>query len=388
MKKQILALFSILMLPVWVFGQAPLRFSYQAVLRSLTGQVLANQNVSMRISLLQDSESGSAEYVETQNASTNVLGLISLQIGGGSVQSGSLASINWASGPFFIKTETDPSGGSNYVLNGVSQLLSVPYALYAGSANPAPGTAAGQMLYWDGSAWVKINPGNQGQTLTFCDGVPTWGPCTGGSVTDVDGNTYNTITIGSQVWMKENLKVSKYRNGDPIGEVSNAGQWAAIWNNGNPTGQAAWCYYNNDAVYNTTYGKLYNWYAVADPRGLCPTGWHVPSDAEWTTLENFLGGADVAGGKMKSTGTIQASTGLWQDPNTDATNSSGFTAFPGGYRTTDGSLYTVGNYGNWWSSTQYSSPDAWFRGLNYSFAASVRNGYGKTAGFSVRCLQD
>jgi uncharacterized protein (TIGR02145 family) len=385
MKKQIFALLSILMLPLWVIGQAPLRFSYQAVLRSQTGQVLANQNVSMRISLLQGSESGSAEYVETQNASTNALGLISLQIGGGSVQSGSLASINWASGPFFIKTETDPSGGSNYVLNGVSQLLSVPYALYAGSANPAPGTAIGQMMYWNGSSWVMLPIGTPGQVLSVSNsGIPTWTTLQGNStVSDVDGNTYNTVTIGSQVWMKENLKVSKYRNGDPIPtNLDNA-----AWQN---TTNGAFAIYESNPVNDSIYGKLYNWYAVADPRGLCPTGWHVPSDAEWTTLENFLGGVDVAGGKMKSTGTIQASTGLWLDPNTGATNSSGFTAFPGGFRGYAGIVgyIAIGDDGDWWSSTEAASTLAWYRSVTYDVANSYRVNTDKAGGFSVRCLRD
>jgi uncharacterized protein (TIGR02145 family) len=205
---------------------------------------------------------------------------------------------------------------------------------------------------------------------------------TAGSTTDVDGNTYTTVTIGTQVWMKENLKVSKYRNGDPI--PTNLDD--ATWLN---TTSGAYAIYNNDAANNTTYGKLYNWYAVADPRGLCPAGWHVPSDAEWTTLENFLGGASVAGGKMKSTGTIEGGTGLWYSPNQDATNSSGFTAFPGGYRYFDGTFFNIGNYGYWWSSTEYPSSTAWYRPLYYNTAGSYRyNYYFKAGGFSVRCLRD
>jgi uncharacterized protein (TIGR02145 family) len=391
MKKRLLS-FLFLWLHVWVHSQVPQRFSYQAVLRTANGQILASQPVSMRISLLQGSETGTAVYVETQNASTNSLGLISLQIGGGTVVSGNMSSINWASGLFFIKTETDPEGGINFELNGISQLLSVPYALYANSANPAPGTAAGQMLYWDGNAWVKINPGNQGQTLTFCDGVPTWGPCTGGSgsVTDVDGNSYNTVTIGTQVWMKENLKASKYRNGDAIPtNLDNA-----AWIN---TTTGAFAIYNNDAANNTTYGKLYNWYAVADPRGLCPAGWHVPTDHDWQILTKYLDPAadttqccsNTAGGKMKSTGTLQAATGYWQDPNTDATNSSGFTGLPGGGRAFNGPYFAFSQYGYWWSSTVGPNLNGWSRTLNNISSISYRYLYDyKTDGFSVRCLKD
>jgi uncharacterized protein (TIGR02145 family) len=114
----------------------------------------------------------------------------------------------------------------------------------------------------------------------------------------------------------------------------------------------------------------------------------VPSDAEWTTLETFLGGADVAGGKMKSTGTIQAGTGLWQDPNSDATNSSGFTALPGGYRSDDGTFGTIGYNGNWWSSTENSSASAWNRFLYHGSGDSNPADYVKHYGFSVRCLRD
>ena len=200
-------------------------------------------------------------------------------------------------------------------------------------------------------------------------------------IMDIDGNYYHTVKIGDQVWMRENLKTSKYRNGDPIPTHLSDADWGS-------TSLGAYAIYNNDSANNTTYGKLYNWYAVADPRGLCPAGWHVPSDAEWTTLENFLGGASVAGGKMKSTGTIEAGTGLWQNPNTDATNSSGFAGLPGGYRGSIGTYNNVGGFGYWWSSTEGSSPSAGSRSLGYTNGGSVRTSNVETGGFSVRCLRD
>jgi uncharacterized protein (TIGR02145 family) len=199
--------------------------------------------------------------------------------------------------------------------------------------------------------------------------------------TDADGNIYTTVTIGTQVWMKENLKVSKYRNGDAIPTNLTDAAWGA-------TTSGAYAIYNNDAAYNTTYGKLYNFYAVADSRNLCPVGWHVPSDAEWTTLENFLGGQTIAGGKMKSTGTKQAGTGLWQAPNTEATNSSGFSGLPGGYRYYNGSYYTIGFGGYWWSSTEYSTALAWGRLLGSESGYSDRFNYNRHDGRSVRCLRD
>ena len=219
--------------------------------------------------------------------------------------------------------------------------------------------------------------------------------------TDADGNAYTMVAIGNQVWIKENLKTSKYRNGNSIGEVSDPDQWTALkW-----TGQAAWCYYDNLAASNTTYGKLYNWYAVADPRGLCPTGWHVPTDHDWNLLTISLDpsadttcaacySSTIAGGKLKSTGTIQAGTGFWQDPNTDATNSSGFTGHPGGFRLVGFSSFEgIGITGYWWSSTQVlsaSSGAAWFRGMSNSDGFLSRKDYWleKGNGLSVRCLRD
>jgi uncharacterized protein (TIGR02145 family) len=194
-------------------------------------------------------------------------------------------------------------------------------------------------------------------------------------VVDVDGNTYDTVVIGTQVWMSKNLRVSKYRNGDPIPtNLSNS-----TWQN---TTSGACTIYNNAVVNDSIYGKLYNWYAVADPRGLCPTGWHVPSDAEWTTLENFLGGSSVAGGKMK------AVSSLWTAPNTGATNSSGFTGLPGGCRNSSGSFINIGLFGYWLSSTQDSGIHAWSRNLGNAGVSVNRSNFSKSFGFSVRCVRD
>ena len=145
----------------------------------------------------------------------------------------------------------------------------------------------------------------------------------------------------------------------------------------------AWSHNNNDSQYENPYGKLYNWYAVNDPRNMCPLGWHVPTDAEYTLLTAYLGGESVAGGKMKSTGTQ-----YWQSPNTGATNESGFSGLPGGSRNNDGSFSVIGDFGAWWSSTESYPSAAWYRGLGYiSVDADSFSGF-KTYGLSVRCLRD
>ncbi len=185
-----------------------------------------------------------------------------------------------------------------------------------------------------------------------------------------------TIVIGTQQWMNKNLDVAFYRNGDPIPQVTDPTSWTAL-----TTG--AWCYYNNDSTQGNKYGKLYNWFAVKDPRGLAPQGWHVPSDADWTVLETTLGGSSVAGGAMKEAGTLN-----WTAPNTGGNNNSGFAGLPGGNRDTNGTFYLVGDYGLWWSATESNTTDAWLRYLTAGDGNLNRTTSGKQDGFSVRCLRD
>ena len=193
------------------------------------------------------------------------------------------------------------------------------------------------------------------------------------SDTSANNSTATTVTIGNQVWMKKNLDVDHYRNGDPIPQVTDPTQWANL-----TTG--AWCYYNNDPANGAIYGKLYNWYAVNDPRGLAPAGYHIPSDTEWSILTTFLGGEEIAGDKMKSiSGWITTSV-------VTNTNSSGFTGLPGGCITNISD--TIGYSGYWWASSEYSTDLAWSRCLNYISSDIAKYYYSKTVGLSVRCLKD
>jgi len=197
-----------------------------------------------------------------------------------------------------------------------------------------------------------------------------------GIVTDIDGNVYKTITIGTQVWMVENLRTTKYRNGDPIPNVTDSTAWSSL-----TTG--AYCNYNNDANFSTIYGSLYNWNAVNDSRNIAPTGWHVPSDTEWTILTTFLGGESVAGGKLKETVTTH-----WLSPNTGATNETGFAALPCGDRSFVGKFEVVGFDGIWWSSTAGDISSAWYRFVYFSGSSVTRGSSSQTSGFSVRCVKD
>ncbi|MCD4768678.1 MAG: fibrobacter succinogenes major paralogous domain-containing protein [Bacteroidales bacterium] len=202
-----------------------------------------------------------------------------------------------------------------------------------------------------------------------------------GTVTDYDGNSYNTVKIGNQWWMVENLKVTKYNDGTAIPLVTDNTAWTNLTTPG-------YCWYNNDeATIKNPYGALYNWHTVNTSK-LCPTGWHVPSDAEWTKLRNYLGGEIAAGGKLKETGTTH-----WDSPNTGATNETGFTGLPGGYcsghHEDSRSFYGLGTAGDFWSATMGYYPQTALKWGLYCFSTDLDGGCGiMLHGFSVRCLKD
>ncbi|MFO7575891.1 MAG: fibrobacter succinogenes major paralogous domain-containing protein [Bacteroidales bacterium] len=197
-----------------------------------------------------------------------------------------------------------------------------------------------------------------------------------GSVSDIEGNEYKTIQIGTMIWMAENLRTSTANDGTPIESVPGNSEW-------NSLSTPAFCWPQNDEVYKDLYGALYNWYSVNTGK-LCPEGWHVPTDEEWTSLSTYLGDMGTAAGMLKETETIH-----WQVPNSGATNETGFTALPGGGRDfAIGGFYDPGYAGIWWSSTQYSDSEAWSRLMYYNSARLFRNSYIKKNGYSVRCVLD
>ena len=196
-----------------------------------------------------------------------------------------------------------------------------------------------------------------------------------GMVTDIDNNTYETVMVGAQCWMKENLKVSRYRSGDLIITGLGNTQWSKA-------SSGSYAVYENDPDNGAEYGYLYNWRAVSDSRGLCPDGWHIPSKSEWETLVDYLGGEEIAGGKMKEARHVH-----WEYPNTGADNSSGFAALPGGLRMTDGGYHLMGYTAGFWSGTEYDIYNAYIFELNHD-QVRIRASLGKTVGFSVRCLKD
>lgn len=245
------------------------------------------------------------------------------------------------------------------------------------------------MRYYNGTIWSDCM-GNISPAFTC-----------GYAMTDIDGNTYPTVLIGGQCWMAADLKVSRYPNGDAIPYIDNNATWVALANNNTDDGYGFYGDSNNDGnvdIAYSDYGALYSYSAAIGDnwardnsttnseggQGICPGGWHLPTDAEWTTLTTFLGGTSVAGGKMKETGTTH-----WNSPNTGATNSSGFTALPSGYRySLDGTFYGIGYNGIWWSGTESSSSNAYNRYLIYDNANAYRYYGSKSYGFCVRCIRD
>jgi len=215
------------------------------------------------------------------------------------------------------------------------------------------------------------------------------------SCIDIDGNIYKTVKIGNQVWMAENLRVSRFRNGQAISLLTSATDWAKL---SSQPDKSALCIYNNEQSNEEQYGLLYTWYAANDARGIAPQGWHIPSDAEWIEMGNALGGYLEAGGKMKSTGTLEAGTGLWLAPNTGATNSSGFNAHPAGERAANGVFDGLGARTRFWTANSFEGDEfnSFSLDINlFSNQKAVYNSsgdnvaaYNSLAGLSVRCVKD
>jgi uncharacterized protein (TIGR02145 family) len=243
--------------------------------------------------------------------------------------------------------------------------------------------------YMNDTIWVSNNlgsfllPGNatcdtQYISVTGCGGLTTL---------SYNGYTYDLVEIGGQCWFKDNLQTTTYKDGTPI---DYPGTDNTAWQS-NTTGAYAW-YANDSSTNASTYAALYNWYAVDNSAGLCPTGWHVPTDCEWMYLEDTLGMSTVDQESTVLRGTDEGGmlkdTTLWNSPNTGATNISGFTGLPGGYSDYSGSYSYVGYFGYWWSSTQLSTYSAWARSLNCSYSGVGRTSFTKDYGYSVRCLKD
>jgi uncharacterized protein (TIGR02145 family) len=369
-----------------IFAQSPEKMSYQAVVRNSSNQLVTNTAVGMKISILQGSANGTVVYSESQDPSTNANGLVTIEVGGGTVISGTFSSIDWSAGTYFIKTEIDPSGGTSYSISGTSQLLSVPYALYAKSAGEKQNLADVLAINNNGNSKQIKNIANpvdaqDAATKAYVDELKAkleeLQLYSGFVAKDIDGNVYKAVSIGSQIWMAENLKTTRYNNGDTIATTNPA--ILDISSESAPNYQ--WVYDTADSNLKT-YGRLYTWYAAIDSRNVCPSGWHIPSNAEWTTLNSYLGISDAAL-KLKESGNTH-----WNSPNLGATNETDFSALPGGGRYDTGLFNNIRKTGYWWSNVEASPSTSGVWSMSYN-SPGVQSGSGKKAmGFSIRCVKD
>ena len=358
MKKLNVFLAVILMTPS-IFSQTPDKMSYQCVVRNASGVLVTNQSVGIRVSILQGSASGTVVYQETYDPDpqTNANGLLTVEIGGGLPVTGAFSEIDWSAGPYFLKTETDPTGGTNFTIIGTTQLLSVPYAFYAKTTGNL-----GEL-----ETQVKIIENNIIDAGIY-------------KVTDIEGTKYKVVRIGNQIWMAENLRTAKYNDGTPIPEVADNSEWNTL-----TTG--AFCWYNNDsASYENVYGKLYN-FAAVDTRKICPAGWRVPTIQDWRILCDPFRSSDPFDSGNQGNELIETGTIHWDEPF--GTNETGFTALPGGIRTDD--FGGIGQYAYFYSSGLHFTGAVIYREMPYlsSFCNTPNSCIIAPAhGLSIRCIKD
>lgn len=491
-----LIIFFLLIHGAYMYSQAPGSFKYQAVIRNSAGEVITNQDVGIKISIL--GKAGTLpEYTETHSVKTNDYGLINLNVGEG-ITSDDFTTIEWSEGEYFISIEIDVTGGSEYVLMGTSQLLSVPFALYAEQAGSVeniddadadPGnelqtlSISNDTIYLTDGSFVKLPaqaPAFSGSffdlidvpenldTTTLDDFDGKYGSLTetpdlsdtalylkSGEQTledilalnnnahyqiknlkdptddqdaatkvyvdeletkfkqmerilknlgvyvleDIDHNVYEIAKIGNQVWMAENLKVTHYSDGTPIPLITSNAEWENLGDNNTDD---AYCFYDFDE--NSKYGALYTWAAVmngagssdSNPggvQGVCPDGWHLPSDDEWKELEMYIGISytvvDDSGGRGTVGYKLRSRNGWGGGGLGGGTDEFGFSALPGG-RNQKFKLYFTGAHsdGYWWSGTEYNSTSVWIRQLSDIGREVYRNACPKSFGISVRCVKD
>ncbi len=401
------------------FAQAPQGFNYQATVRDNNGNLIINQNVYFKFNIMRNSPTSLPTYSETHYVPTDDLGNVSLVIGQGTPTVGNFSQIPWHEGAYYLGIELNT--GSGYVAMGTTQFLSVPYALYANEAGNGGGlqnlasvlsqgnNGEGMQIKHIGNptdaqdavtkSYVYLHVSETGDTLYLGDqwvivpGISEANQGTDppvGSVTDIDGNEYPTITIGNRVWMAANLKVTHYRNGESINYPGeNNDLWAS-----NTLGAYSW--YNNNIEWKNIYGGLYNFYAVVNEWGLCPDGWHVPNIEEWELLANAVGGVAAPGGnELKSCHQVEApvqecATSVhprWDYSEQHGTNHYGFNGIPAGIRGVQGNYEGLGVHNGIWTSAAINDLRAWARSLQNSQGAILIDDAYSHQGLSVRCVK-
>jgi uncharacterized protein (TIGR02145 family) len=396
-------------------AQIPQAINFQAIARDASGNVMANTDIQIQLSVVDSAAGGIVVYKELRALTTNAYGSFSFQIGikPYSVITGTMEGINWATGKKYLKIDYDPTNKLQFNLTlGTIQFVTVPYAFTAGTVNKIDVSNAvnGNVLMYNSTTgnfepkaldYVSLSGS---QTITgnkiFSGTVSVVTPVNKDDavnkayvdqlkqqikelqqvtgiyqIKDTDGNYYKVRKIGTQVWMAENLKTTKYCDGTPITNITDNSDWNSLTTE-------AYCWYNNNILNKDTFGALYNYYTVINSHKLCPAGWHVPTATEWATLESYLGGQSIAGGKLKEAGTAH-----WLAPNTGGDNVSGFMALPGGYRHS-GFFNNIHAVAEFLSSDQTSATLDIERFINFNETGLGHVADYKSNGVSVRCISD
>ncbi len=419
------------------FAQTPQGINFQAQARGSDGKLLENATVMAKFSIIETLPSATPVYVETHSTTTDNTGLFNLSIGNGTVTSGIFSSIQWAIQPMFLKVEIDNGDGTGFKTISTFQLATVPYAFYAGKSKEAETATnyneidpifensiaskitANDTIRWNASGSFDGDMQNQ-RIINLADPVDNLDAVNkayvdallskissiefslyeNGVVTleDCEGNTYPVVKIGNQIWMAENLKTTKFPDCTDIQLVNNNTTWDNL-----SISDAAYSWYNDDINNKDLYGAYYSWaaamngsdYSANNPsnvQGLCPNGWHIPSQLEVMELGMYLGGEGTpvtfdfsqGGGKLKEVGIVN-----WNSPNTGATNETGFTSRPTGGRANSGVFVLEGESSYFWTTTQYGSPDRIVSYSTHNNSISItRNSTPIDSGLPIRCLKD
>ena len=365
---------TLFLLSLNLYSQSPKAFNYQAIIRDSSGQVLADAPISLKLSLLEGNAEGQAVYSEIHNRTTNTFGLINILVGMGITVTGDFDSIHWSKANYFIKNEIDLFDGTGFRLLGTSQLVSVPYAMHAETVTNLNDNdqdpqneiqnLSGVLAAGNDAEYQRIV--NLAEPISESDAVNKKYVDAllerienlellykGETVDDRDAQSYGVTQIGDLIWMSENLNYS-----------APEGSW----------------YYNNDSINNSKYGRLYSWETA---REACPTGWHLSTSSDWTQLIEFLGGTNVAGGKLKQTGTDQ-----WAPPNSGATDEFGFEALPGGYRTSSQGFSSIDSIAVFAVADSLGQKEfSWYQVYYDSENIDLLQDTSSSIGFSVRCVK-
>jgi uncharacterized protein (TIGR02145 family) len=373
-----------LLFSAMLFAQAPALIPYQAIARNAAGEPLASSTLNARFTIHDGTATGANVWQELQTVSTSTLGLFTAQLG----SSVALTNVNWASGAKFMQVELDL--GSGFVDIGTQQLLSVPYALYAGDAPDEQQLSVsliGDTLFLDNGGFVVI-PGISAANIVpdscVVEGISN-PQIEYGSVSDIEGNVYRTFIFNNKEWMSENLRTAHFANGELIPNVQDNNAWIQLET-------PAYCNYENNPNNDCPYGKLYNWYAAIDERNICPSGWHVSTETEFALLQDALVALAPGngGGALKST-----STALWPQPNAGAINLIGFDAIPSGFRSNSGGGGSFGDLGGafWILNLGVNHPT--FRFLLWNLTTienqllvGYYNYFDQYTGAAIRCVRD